>query len=354
MVLEELSRLRSARRRRESSYDRSGGNFDFVTVPPGGTHVLGELTGPGVIRHLWVTALGDDPHLLRTASLRIYWDGQAEPSVDAPLGDFFGVGFGDTVNFASLPLSMMPQDGKGMNCFFPMPFRRGARVEVWNEGDHELKHLFYYVDWEALPAPLDGHGYFHAWFARENPCRGISDAGMTNWEFQMEGKNPTGEGNYLVLDFAGRGHYVGCLLNVHNLRRTDQNNWYGEGDDMIFLDGDERPTLHGTGTEDYFLTAWGPRQRFCGPFAGMTLPGGVNYSGRVSMYRFHLDDPIMFERSIRVTIEHGHANRRSDDWSTVAYWYAEEPGRPRMPRLAAAERIPWPADHLPGLPCVEE
>ena len=353
MALEELSRLRNARRRRESSYDRSGGNFDFVVVPPGGSHVLGELEGPGVIRHLWITALSDDPHLLRTASLRIWWDGAEHPSVDAPLGDFFGVGFGDTVNFASLPLSMMPQGGKGMNCFFPMPFRRGARVEVWNEGEVELKHLFYYVDWEQRPALEPDQAYFHACFNREDPCQGISDAGMSNWDFQMEGKNPGGEGNYLLLDFAGRGHYVGSVLSVHNLRVTDQNNWYGEGDDMIFLDGDAEPTLHGTGTEDYFNTAWGPREHFCGPYAGMTLPGGENYCGRISMYRFHVEDPVMFDSSIRVTIEHGHANRRSDDWSSVAYWYAERPGAPATPRLAVADRIPHPAGHLPGLPNVE-
>lgn len=353
MALEELSRLRRARRRRESSYDRSGGNFDFVKVAPGAAHLLGDLRGPGVIRHLWITALSDDPHLLRTASLRIHWDGHEAASVDAPLGDFFGAGFGDTVNFAALPLAMMPQGGKGMNCFFPMPFHRSARLEILNEGDYELKHLFYYVDWEEVPSLGGDQAYFHAWFARENPCQGIADAGISNWDFQMEGKNPSGAGNYLLLDFAGRGHYAGSVLSVHNLRVTDQNNWYGEGDDMIFLDGDERPTLHGTGTEDYFLTAWGPRERFCGPYAGLTMPGGENYSGRVSMYRFHIEDPIMFESSIRVTIEHGHANRRSDDWSSVAYWYAERPGAPRMPRVPVAARIPYPADHLPGLRCVE-
>ncbi len=354
MVLERLSRLRNSRRRRESSYDRSGGNQDSVRVPPGGSHRLGELRGPGVIRHLWITALGSDPDLLRRAALRIHWDDHDTPSVDAPLGDFFGCGFGETLNFASLPLAMMPQDGKGMNCFFPMPFRERARIEILNESERELSHLFYYVDWEELPAPDPEEGYFHACFRRQNPCEGISDRGMSNWEFQMEGKNPSGADNYVVLDFQGRGHYVGCVLNVHNLRVSDRNNWYGEGDDMIFIDGDSLPTLHGTGTEDYFLTAWGPRQHFCGPYAGMTLPGGENYSGRVSMYRFHIEDPICFERSIRVTIEHGHANRRSDDWSSVAYWYAAEPGSPNTPRVPVEERIPHPADHLPGLPPVEE
>ncbi|MBC8407004.1 MAG: DUF2961 domain-containing protein [Planctomycetes bacterium] len=353
MVLENLSRLRNARRHRESSYDRTGGNRDSVIVPPGGSHVLADLTGPGIIRHIWITALGDCPHLLRTACLRIYWDGAEQASVDVPLGDFFGVGFGDTTNFASLPLQMMPQDGKGMNCFFPMPFRRAARVDVLNESEQPIEHFFYYVDWEQPPAVDPEEGYFHACFNRVNPTKGICDDGMSNWDYQMAGENLDGADNYLVLDTTGRGHYVGCVVSIHNLRVTDQNNWYGEGDDMFFIDGDTSPTLNGTGTEDYFLTAWGPRQQFCSPYAGLTMPGGVNYSGRISMYRFHLDDPIMFDQSLRFSLEHGHANRRSDDWSSVAYWYQAEPGAANMKRIAVADRIPWPADHLPGVESVE-
>ena len=116
----------------------------------------------------------------------------------------------------------------------------------------------------------------------------------------------------------------------------------------------ERPTLHGTGTEDYFLTAWGPRQKFCGPYAGLTMPGGINYCGRLSMYRFHIEDPVMFNEHLRFSIEHGHANRRSDDWSSVAYFYLEHPGTANMPRIAVEDRIPYPADHAPGLVCVEK
>lgn len=348
-MLENLSRLRNATRRRESSWDRTGGNKDYVVVPPGNSHVCGELEGPGVIRHIWMTVLSDDPDVLRTASLRIFWDGADFASVDAPLGDFFGVGFGDSVNFQSLPLQRNPQNGKAMNCFFPMPFRRGARVEVWNESDVEMKHLFFYVDWEKRDAIDPEEGYFHAWFHRENPTDGVDDTGMSNWDYQCEGENLDGAGNYLVLDVEGRGHYVGCVVSIHNLRQVDVSNWYGEGDDMFFIDGDAMPTLNGTGTEDYFNTAWGPNQAFCGPYAGLPMPGGVNWSGRISMYRFHVEDPVMFTRSLRFSIEHGHANHRSDDWSSVAFWYAERPGLPNMRRLPVAERIPHPADHRPGL-----
>lgn len=354
MALENLSQLRNCRRRRESSYDRSGGNADSVEVPAGSSHTLADLKGAGVIRHIWITALGQDEHILRTSNLRIWWDGADQPSVDVPLGDFFGCGFGDTVNFASLPVSMMPQDGKGMNCFFPMPFRRAARIEVLNESDQPISHFFYYVDWEEHDSIAPNEAYFHAIFHRENPTGGIDPSGMTNWSFQMDGLNPVGEGNYEILDVTGRGHFVGCVLSIHNLRVTDQNNWYGEGDDMFFIDGDPKPTLHGTGTEDYFLTAWGPRQKFCGPYAGLTMPGGINYSGRLSMYRFHIEDPIMFNTSLRFTMEHGHANRRSDDWSSVAYFYLEQPGTANMPRIEVAERIPYPANHAPGLVCIEK
>ena len=353
MALENLSQLRNCRRRRESSYDRTGGNTDSVEVAPGAAHVMADLSGAGVVRHIWITAMGQDEHLLRKACLRIWWDGAQEPSVDVPLSDFFGCGFGDTRNFASLPVSMMPQDGKGMNCFFPMPFRRAARIEVLNESEQPISHFFYYVDWEAHDELPPDQAYFHAVFNRENPCAGISDAGMSNWDYQMEGLNPGGEENYVVLDVEGRGHYVGCVVSIHNLRVTDQNNWYGEGDDMFFIDGAAQPTLHGTGTEDYFLTAWGPKQAFAGPYAGLVMPGGLNYSGRISMYRFHVEDPVMFDASLRFSIEHGHANRRSDDWSSVAYYYLERPGKARTSRIAVADRIPWPANHRRGLASIE-
>lgn len=344
-MLRSLSRVRSARSRRESSYDRTGGNADFVVVPPGASHVLADLEGPGVIRHLWVTALGDDPHLLRTAALRITWEDAPFASVDAPLGDFFGIGFGRSTNFAGLPIARMPEDGRGMNCWWPMPFRRRARVEVVNESEHPIRHLFYHVDWEEVDALDDEEAYFHAWFHRQDPTDGIAEDGLTNHEFQMEGLNRDGAGNYLVLDVRGRGHYVGCVLNVHNLRRTDESNWWGEGDDMFWVDGEARPSLHGTGTEDYFGTAWCPTQAFHAPFSGITLPGESNWKGQASYYRFHLADPVHFHESLRFSIEHGHANRRSDDWSSVAYWYLTEPGLPEMPRLGAAARIPHPPDH---------
>jgi hypothetical protein len=339
--LRDLPRLRSSKRRRVSSYDRSGGNDDRLHIAPGETAVLADIAGAGVVNHVWVTIAPkneiDPEHpdtsfatdFLRRLVLRVYWDGQEDPSVVAPIGDFFGVGHGRTTNFVSAPLQMSPEDGRSFNCFFHMPFANGARFEVTSELEHDSVYFYYYVDYEQLSGLEDGLGRFHAQWQGESPTVGIEQGELTNFEFQLDGENTTGEGNYVILDAAGRGHYVGCVLNIVNLRETGEWNWYGEGDDMIFIDGEPfPPSLHGTGTEDYFNTAWCPTQAYCAPYHGITLPGGPNWSGEISLYRFHVEDPIMFEQSIRVTIEHGHANRRSDDFSSVAYWYQELPHRP--------------------------
>jgi hypothetical protein len=224
---------------------------------------------------------------------------------------------------------MSPAEGKAFNSFFHMPFAEGARVEVVSELTREAVYLYYYIDYAGFDALGEGLGRFHAQWRRENPTRGVGQGSQSNREFLLGGENKTGEDNYTILEAEGRGHYVGCVFNVHNLRETSDWNWYGEGDDMIFIDGERwPPSLHGTGTEDYFNTAWCPAQEYHAPYHGITLPGAENWSGQISLYRFHIEDPVTFERSIRVTIEHGHANKRSDDISSVAYWYQEEPHRP--------------------------
>jgi hypothetical protein len=226
------------------------------------------------------------------------------------------------VNFVSAPLQMSPQDGKGFNCWFHMPFAGGARVELISELTAAPVFFYYYIDYELFDGVQDGLGYFHASYNRESPTDGVAQGDETLRQYQVEGTNLDGAGNYVVLDSEGKGHYVGCVVSIRNLRDSAEWNWYGEGDDMIFIDGEPfPPSLHGTGTEDYFNTAWCPSEAYSAPYHGITLPGGPNWSGEISLYRFHIEDPITFERSIRVTIEHGHANKRSDDWSSVAYWY---------------------------------
>lgn len=339
--LRELPRLRSCRRRRLSSYDRTGGNDDYVAIGKGGKATIANIEGAGCITHIWMTIQCEDPYHLRKIGLRMYWDDEDNPSVETPIGDFFGLGHGLYKDFVSLPLAASPQDGRGLNCFFPMPFSRRAEIVVDNQGESDVSEFYFYVDYEEYDELEDDLGRFHAQWRRENPTEGISDKGLTSYEYIFGGTNTTGEGNYVILDAEGKGHYVGCVLSIHNLRKTFEFNWPGMGDDMIFIDGEQwPPSLHGTGTEDYFNAAWCPRDGYNGPYHGIILPGGYNWSGKITYYRFHVEDPVYFHKSIKVTIEHGHANRRSDDFSSIAYWYQTEPHKrfPQMPSVE--ERVP--------------
>jgi hypothetical protein len=345
-MLAHLTRIHHAQSKRISSWDQTGGNDDRYHIRPGETRQLAHIQGIGCVTHIWMTLGCDVPLFLRKAILRMYWDGESEPSVQVPIGDFFGMGHALTQNFWSIPLVMSPQDGKGMSCYFPMPFASEARIELENEETHPDATLrtYFYIDYEQYPtAPVSDPVYFHACFHRENPTKGYPQGDMTNEEWNnVYGTNLTGAENYVVLDAQGKGHYVGCHLDIHNLRHTHEWNWYGEGDDMIFIDGEPfPPSLHGTGTEDYFNTAWCPSQSFCAPFHGIIRPGGDNWAGKISLYRYHILDPIHFSKSIKVTLEHGHNNNRSDDWSSTAYWYQTEPHQP-FSILPLEDRIPRP------------
>jgi len=337
----ELARLRDYQSKRISSYDKTGGNADFVRIQPGETKVLADIKGAGIITHIWMTIDGKEDYYLRKILLRIYWDGEENPSIEVPIGDFFGMGHAQIRNFTTAMLSMGPEDGKAFNCFFPMPFGNGARIEIENQCPKKYMILYYYIDYRVHKKIPDNLGRFHAQWRRQNPTDGISEEGIKNKEFQIGGKNTDGRGNYVILEAEGKGHYVGCHLNIHNLRKTEQWNWYGEGDDMIFIDNDQwPPSLHGTGSEDYFCTSWGPTQRFESLYYGLILPGGKNYSGKTTCYRYHITDPIAFNKHIKVTIEHGHANRRSDDYSSTAYWYQTEPHKKFPKMLSVEERLP--------------
>jgi len=340
--LANLPLLTEARSRRASSWDRTGGNDDRIHIASGDGAVLARIDEPGVIKHIWMTLACGEPQFLRRVIFRAWWDGESEPSIEAPVGDFFGVGHARTANFVSLPLQMSPEDGKAFNCFFPMPFDT-ARIEVESQCARSNLVVYYYIDYELTTEQNRQLGRFHAQWHRQNPTDGISDGAISNDEYEFGGVNLTGDGNYVILDAEGQGHYVGCNVSIENLRQVGLNrfNWYGEGDDMIFVDGEPfPPSLHGTGTEDYFNLGWCPTQPYSAPYHGLILPGGPNWSGRISLYRFHIEDPIRFQRSVRVTIEHGHANRRSDDWASTAYWYQREPHGP-FPELPSVDaRLP--------------
>jgi hypothetical protein len=350
--LDTLPRLRAYRSKRCSSFDRSGGNVDFIRQQPGTTLTLAEIPGAGCIKHIWMTLGTEEPAFPRRLVLRAWWDGETAPSIEVPIGDFFGLGHGLIKNFVSGPLQMSPEDGRAWNCFFPMPFATGARLTLTSECDKEVL-VYFYIDYEEYDRLDDGLGRFHAQWRRENPTDGwAEDRGYTREEFVKDiwsphgpwsVKNTSGEGNYVILEASGRGHYVGCHLDIDCFQRQI-NDWYGEGDDMIFIDGEAwPPSLHGTGTEDYFNTAFGPKTEYCAPCHGILLYSGTPdwpWQGKNSVYRYHLESPIAFTRSIRVTIEHGHANKLSNDYASTAYWYQEEPHAafPLLPPLA--QRLP--------------
>jgi hypothetical protein len=341
-TLGQLPFLRGYTSRRASSWDKTGGNADWWTIPAGERKILLETDEPGCIKHIWMTVGGDDTYP-RKLILRMWWDGEEHPSVEVPLGDFFGIGHGLRRNFASLPLQMSPEDGRAFNCWWPMPFDK-ARVEIHNECEVPV-NVYFYIDYEEYLHTSEA-ARFHAQWRRENPTEGwltekLNDENvMRIWQ---ENPNLSDENNYVILEAEGDGIYVGCNLNIDCFQRQG-NDWYGEGDDMIVIDGEPwPPRLHGTGTEDYFNTAFGPTQEFCGPYHGITVNSGNpdwRWKGKNSMYRFHIEDPIRFRKSIRVSIEHGHANKLSNDYSSTAYWYQHEPHKPFTPLLSVEDRLP--------------
>jgi hypothetical protein len=363
--MHDLPFLRSYRSRRASSYDVTGGNQDWWTIEAGANSTIFESDRAGTIRHIWMTVGGDDL-FPRKAILRMWWDGEAEPSVECPIGDFFGMAFGRFKNFVSAPLQLSPEDGRAMNCWFSMPFDT-ARIEIENECENPI-NVYFYIDWEEgnpnldfgvwsleygarrgaseIHNPNSKIGRFHCQWRRENPTEGWITERVTPEnvaKYHRDTKNLSDEDNYAILEATGSGIYVGCHLDIDCFERHG-NDWYGEGDDMIVIDGEPwPPRLHGTGTEDYFCTAWGPTQEYCAPYHGITINSGDEewrWRGKNSCYRFHILDPIRFEKSIRVSIEHGHANKLSNDYCSTAYWYQLEPHAP-FPRLpGVAERMP--------------
>jgi len=322
---------------RSSSYDRSGGNADARPIAPRETLTLLDEAGPGLITHLWVTIASDDPNHLKALVLRMYWDGEPAPSVEAPIGDFFGLGLGDYFLYQSVPLAV--GSDKALNSFFTMPFQKHARVTVTNEGAEKVDSFYFNLDYRAYRKPLPaGQLYFHAQYRQAAPAPGWTNQWQSNGDSIVnDKKNLNGEGNYVWLEATGRGHFVGVTMSV----LQNQDGWWGEGDDMFFVDGETTPSINGTGSEDYFLGAWdfGGRAFSYGLF-GAPVVGPERVGGRWSLYRFHLDSPIPFTQSLRATIEHGHANHRSDNFYSVAYWYQTEPHAKFQPLPPLEERIP--------------
>jgi len=305
-----------------SSYDTTGGNADRLEIAPGDSAVLLDLDGPGVIRRLWITVSSRDPDYLRRIALLMYWDGETQPSVAVPLGDFFGNGF-DRRHYAALPMGV---SSGGFYCYLPMPFARHARLVAVNGTGRAVDAFYYNVDIER-PAPLpDTVATLHAWWHRD--------------------PRTSRRAPHLVLAAQGRGRFVGMSLNAQS---TNGRLWFLEGDEIYHVDGTFRG--QGTGTEDYFNSGWyfdqGP---FAAPFHGLVVKD--DSLGRIAAYRWHLLDPIAFHDSIRVEIEHGHANEEVADYATTAFWYQTEPHAPLPPLPPPDARrvmgVVVPPDAVPG------
>jgi hypothetical protein len=325
----QLAQLRDEKTMRSSSYDRTGANRDSIGIDPGQTVTVLDATGPGVVTHLWFTIQSGDIWHLKTHVLRAYWDGETTPSIEVPIGDFFGLGLGEYFLYQSALTNVAPI--KALNAYFPMPFRKSAKFTVTNEGPQRTYSFYYNIDFYTVASLPEDIGYFHAQYRQQIPTQGVN-----------ESTNLTGADNYVFLEATGRGHLVGVFQAV----LQNQDGWMGEGDEMIFIDDDTKPAINGTGTEDYYGGGWNFGARIGAvPFSYATIGAPLIQNpevagGRVVMYRWHVDNPVRFQRSLKMTIEHGSNNNRSDNYYTVAYWYQSEPHGifPVLPPVAT--RIP--------------
>jgi hypothetical protein len=303
-----------------------------VVIKAGQTFTIAEIEGPGSIQHIWMTPTGN----WRYSILRFYWDDETTPSVEAPVGDFFGMGWGQYASLRSLAVCVNP--GSAFNCYWPMPFRKKCRITMQNIDTKDMT-LYYQVDYLETQVPADA-AYFHAQFRRVNPLPYKT--------------------NYVLVDsIQGKGQYVGTYLaiGVHN------NGWWGEGEIKFYMDGDtEFPTICGTGTEDYFCGSydfdtqqktdhggWESRYtEFCSPYSGLAQvirgDGHYNVSQRFGLYRWHITDPIRFEKGLKVTIQDlgwrndGRYLPLQDDMASTVFWYQTEP-HAAFPKLPGKDQL---------------
>ena len=310
----------------------------------GEVRTLAAIEGGGVIQHIWITVTDrteKDYHVLRDLVIRMYWDDEETPSVESPLGDFFCCGFARTCMVNSMPITVVPK--RGFNCYFPMPFKKNARITIENQHEAEIPGFFYQIDYTLYDDMPDNISYFHAQWRRERLTQKQVD--------------------YTIVDnIKGKGHYVGTYMALTTLERY----WWGEGEVKMYIDGDEDyPTICGTGTEDYFGGSWSfakdvngvtVEETYCTPFMGYPYlsredsevynPYFMNDKPTErGFYRWHIMDPILFDQDLRVTIQqigvcHKGLFERQDDVASVAYWYQTEPHNPFPPLMSKEDR--WP------------
>lgn len=339
-----LVRATGASSRRASSWDQSGRNHDWITVHAGETVTLMEHSGPGCITHFYAAMIMPAITDYRDAIIRCYWEGETEPSVEVPLGDFFGLSHARIREHSSQMITVNPGYGgsHGLNCYLPMPFADHARITLEHRGEAPLggllEALWFHVDYELYDEQLPADALrLHVRYHQERPTEAIGDEPNVTLH---DAVNLDGKHNYVALDTRGRGQMVGLHLEINNIA----GGWYGEGDDMVFVDDDHGwpPAIHGTGTEEIFGGGACPSIEYAGPYTGFHLIEAPNYDGLVGMYRWYLHDPIRFQRSLRWTLEHGHANNFANEYASVAYWYQD-------PITSAGQDLPSRQDLLPAL-----
>ena len=325
------ARLQTHRSRKQSSHDVTGGNADAWPIKAGQQRDVFTVTGAGAITHIWFTIAAQSPLHLKELVLRAYWDGLDKPSIETPIGDFFGLNLGDYVIFESQYLACSP--GQSLNCYFTMPYRKGARLTVTNEGTRDVGSFYSNIDYiEADALPADA-AYFHAQYRQATPNAA---------QQQPDRKNPDGATNYVFCETKGRGHLMGVTLGVVQ----NAEGWMGEGDDMIFVDDLSKPLIIGTGSEDYLLGSWNfggranARAFAHHQYGAPLIQSPERVGGRYCCYRFHGDNPVSFNRLLKHTMEHGHANDRGDNFYSCAFWYQDRPYTdfPALPPVP--QRIP--------------
>lgn len=322
-----LIRPRLTEAHRVSSNNADLNSNDDSKHPFGGeTVVLADLKGPGIVTHMWITIAGNEygwPRLLR---VRVYYDGSATPSVDVPIGDFFAVGHGVEKQVNSVMIRN-GSSGRSRNSYWPMPFKKSCKITVTNEGTHRLSNLYYHVDWEKVPSLPDDVLYFHAWYKQE---------------LAHEKGKP-----YEILNIKGQGQYAGTVLNVIQ----NEVGWFGEGDEFFYVDGNPKPNIEGTGTEDYFNDAWSLRVAE-GLYTGVPVAEGTGLGSRMTAYRWHIPDPVPFQKSLRFEIElagwtfkpdgavRSSFEQRTDLFSTTAFWYQKGIAQGLKPPPYGPARLP--------------
>ncbi len=319
------------RSRRISSNEQpnwNDGNFDMTRLAPEQVFELPRLEGPGVINHIWCTSHAGGVNELNALSVRIYWDDREQPGVEAPLGDIFAVGQKPAV-VESFPVQVSPTGS--LTCYWRMPFAKSARIVITNDNMDRSSGLYWQVDWVQLDALPPDTPYFHARYRQEY----LAAMGR----------------DYLIAELAGRGHYVGTVMTI----TAAQDGWFGEGDDFFYIDGEEVPSLQGTGSEDYFNDAWGFRPRTSLWFGQPCWEGWSAGDGGIC-YRWHVLDPVRFTKSLKVTMEHkgNHPNsedawfiERPDFFSSVAFWYQHGEPKPFGQLPPWPERcVPWQNHYL--------